>query len=210
MKYYTTKLVSPSETERIKEWAKSADVAYNLGVIRSCEVVLFHDIEDNRVHILISDSENEVCMSQDIMNFLSSGTSMLVLTHNHNGTETCFSNRDIEALLDYTRINYMIVINSNKEVYVLGKSQHTESRDKVMELFWRWWSDSEKYALSLRHEATKILAFSPVAMHADQQEYENLLRIEDGIMAALHNMAHRTQFLNFAENAGFYGACLIS
>lgn len=194
--------------DKIKKWAELARITYNIGLIRSCETVIFQDIANSETIMQISDKENEVSMSQEIMDFLSNGDSPLVLTHNHGGKETCFSNRDIEALLDYPRINYMVVINSKQEIYILGKTQYTKSRDEVMRLFWDWWSTSEKKAANLKYKTAIILAFSPLAMHADKVEYEKLIKIEDEVIAALHNMTDYKEFLKFAKIAGFYGAYL--
>lgn len=207
MEFYTES-INDSLKKTIRKWAELAKITYNIGLIKSREIVLFQDLLDGKKNILISDRENEVTMSQDIMDFLSSGDSKLVLAHNHGGKETCFSNRDIEALIDYPRISYMIVINSKHEIFILGKSQQTKSRQRVMELFWDWWSASEKYAASLRSKTAKILAFSPLAIHADFKEYESIIRIEDEVIRAMHNMTSYNKFLDYANNAGFHGAYL--
>ncbi len=207
MEFYT-KSIKDADKEKIKEWTKLANITYNIGLIRSCETVMFQDILNSNTNMLISDKENEVTMSHDIMDFLSKGDSPLVLIHNHSSKETCFSNRDIEVLLDYPRINYIVVINSKHEIYILGKTQQTKSREKVMELFWDWWSDSAKKVIDIKYKTISILAFSPLAIHANRKEYENLIKIEDEVIAALHNMTNYNEFLKFANNAGFHGAYL--
>lgn len=203
-----TKSIRETDKPKFKEWAKNAETAYNMGLIRSREVVLFQEISEDKIRMLISDKENEVEMSADIEDYLFADGSSLVVTHNHNGTETCFSNRDIEALMDYSRINYIVVINSKQEIFILGKNTQTEPRDKVLKLFWDWWSNSERSARKLKIESVEILEFSPLAMHADKKDYASLLKIEDDVIAALHKMTSYGEFIKFAEAAALDGVYL--
>lgn len=205
---FYTKTLNDADKEKIMQWIPFATTIYNIGQINSCEVALLQDISDSNSNIFVSGQDDRVLLTTDIIDFINSGNSPLVLIHNHMGMETSFSNRDIEALYDYSRIVYIVVINSKQEIYVLGKTPKTKSRDNVFDIYWSWWSDSERKAYRLRLETSKMIGHSPLAIHASSQEYANLIKIEYDVIAALHNMTNKEEFIKFAEKAGFHGAYL--